>query len=310
MDTAAHPGTGRIGVGVADTPGGLAALSWAVEETAARGGTLAICHVRRDGDPDRAATGLAALELTEPDLARHIRAARQRLDRRTAVALPAGDPVGALLELSGELDLLVVGGHEGGDPLHHSVPTRLAARAPCPVVVVRPVSGHGPFAGHVVVGTDGSAAAAAALRAGFAHAELHAVPLAVVEVDVRHTGDDYWFDDRFLETHFTAVPAPLVTLAEQVEPLVARHPSVAVKRAVYGGDPVHGLRRAAAGAALLVLGRHGRPMPAVLRLGSVSRAFAEHGDGVVQIVPERVAVRAARTPAGGTFSRAVDRPPR
>ncbi|WP_327002186.1 universal stress protein [Dactylosporangium sp. NBC_01737] len=166
------------------------------------------------------------------------------------------------------------------------MPTRLAARAACPVVVVRPIAGRGPFAGHVVVGADGSASAAAALRAGFAHAELHHVPLAVVEVDGRRPGGDFWFDDRFLETHFATVPAPLEALAGQVEPLMARHPEIAVKRAVYGGDPVAGLRRAAAGALLLVLGRHGRLLPAALRLGSVSRAFAEHADGVVEIVPD------------------------
>ncbi|MET7423674.1 universal stress protein [Dactylosporangium sp. NPDC005555] len=278
----------RIGVGFAESPGGLAALSWAVEETATRGATLTVCHVRHGGDPHGAAPGLAELELTDPALARHIRAARQRLDNRSTVWLPHGDTVEALLDLSCRVDLLVVGAHDRGDPLHHAVPTRLAARAACPVVVVRPAPGHrgGPFAGHVVVGTDGSAASAAALRAGFAHAELHHVPLAVVEVDGRPAGDDYWVDDRFLETHFATVPAPLESLAGQVEPLMTRHPTVAVKRGVYGGDPVTGLRRAAAGAALLVLGRHGRPRPAVLRLGSVSREFAEHADGVVEIVPE------------------------
>ncbi len=85
-----------------------------------------------------------------------------------------------------------------------------------------------------------------------------------------------------------AITGPRYDLAAllQVEPLIARHPSVAVKRAVYGGDPVTGLRRAAAGARLLVLGRRGRLLPAALRLGSVSRAFAEHAEGVVEIVPD------------------------
>ncbi|WP_327004403.1 universal stress protein [Dactylosporangium sp. NBC_01737] len=279
----------RIGVGFAGTPGGRAALAWAVEETAARSATLTICHAGNDGHPHVAATDLVDLELRRPVLARQLRAARQRLHSRSFVELPAGDTAEALLDLSRRVDLLVVGGHDGGDPLHHAVPTRLAAQASCPVVVVRPAVGRGPFAGHVVVGADGSTAAAAALRAGFAHAELHHVPLVVVEVDGRRPGGDFWFDDRFLETHFATVPASLETLAEQVEPLLTRHPSVAVKRAVYGGEPVTGLRRAAAGARLLVLGRHGRRLPAVLRLGSVSRAFAEHADGVVEIVPDDTA---------------------
>jgi nucleotide-binding universal stress UspA family protein len=290
METAQRPAlqapVERIGVGFADTPGGHAALAWAVEETAARSATLTICHAGNDGHPHVAAIDLAELELRRPVLARQLRTARQRLNSRSFVELPAGNTMEALLDLSRRMGLLVVGAHDGGDPLHHAVPTRVAAQAPCPVVVVRPAVGHGPFAGHVVVGTDGSTAAAVALRAGFAHAELHQAPLVVVEVDGRHPGGDFWFDDRFLETHFATVPAPLETLAEQVEPLLARHPSVRVKRAVYGGDPVTGLRRAAAGARLLVLGRHGHRLPAVLRLGSVSRAFAEHADGVVEIVPD------------------------
>ena len=296
MGTAQHCAPDvRIGVGIVETPTGLGALPWALEETAARGATLTVCHVRHDGSP-RAAPGLSGLELADPALARHIRDARQRLDRPTTLTLPSGDPAGALIDLSHELDLLVVGGHAGGDPLHHSVPTRVAARASCPVVVVRPVYGHhgGPFAGHVVVGADGSAVTAAALRAGFAHADLHHLPLAVVEVDDTHTGDDHWFDDRLPEPRFVAEPAPLEIFADQVEPLMKQYPSVAVKRAVYGGGPVHGLRRAATGAALLGLGRQGRPRPAVLRLGSVSRAFAEHADCVVQIVPEPPAYRAGR----------------
>jgi nucleotide-binding universal stress UspA family protein len=276
----------RIGIGFADAPGSRAALAWAIEESTARGATLTICHAGDNGHQHVAPRDLAELDLRRPVLARQLRSARQRLDSRSLVELPAGDPVEALLELSRRVDLLVVGGHEGGDPLHRAVPTRLAAHAACPVVVVRPVAGHGPFAGHVVVGADGSASAAAALRAGFAHAELHHAPLAVVEVDGGRPVTDFWFDDRFLETHFATVPAPLESLAAQVEPLLSRHPSVVVKRAVYGGDPVPGLRRAAAGARLLVLGRHGRRLPAMLRLGSVSRAFAERADGVVEIVPD------------------------
>ena len=39
---AADREAGRGGVGFAETPGGLAALSWAVEETAARGPVLIV----------------------------------------------------------------------------------------------------------------------------------------------------------------------------------------------------------------------------------------------------------------------------
>jgi nucleotide-binding universal stress UspA family protein len=108
--------------------------------------------------------------------------------------------------------------------------------------------------------------------------------VAAVHVDDRRPGD-FWVDDRYLETHFAAEPAALELLARDVEPVAADFRHVPVKRAVYGGDVVTGLRRAATGAALLVLGRHGHRRPAPLRLGSVSRAFAEHADCVVAVVP-------------------------
>src|SRR5437588_677499 len=82
---------------------------------------------------------------------------------------------------------------------------RLAAHARCPVVVARPVRGQGGlFAGHVVVGVDGSAPARAALAFGFGFAETHGLPLAAVHAAGTHHDDqpgDVWVDDTFGETH-------------------------------------------------------------------------------------------------------------
>lgn len=279
--------TDRIAVGVEVSGSGLAALSWATEETAATGGHLTICHVRGRID-DGATADLESLGLTRPDLERYLRRSRQRVGaEHFSVELPAGDLVSALRELSGRADLLVVGCRHAADPLHRSVASRLAAQAHCTVVIVRPVTGHeaAPFAGHVVVGVDGSSASADAVRLAFAYAERHGRPVTAVHVDDQRPGD-FWCDDRFLETHFTAEPAALELLARAVEPVAAQFPHVPVKRAVYGGDTVAGLRRSASGAALLVLGRHGHRRPAPLRLGSISRAFAEQAPCVVAVVPD------------------------
>lgn len=129
----------RIAVGVDVSRGGLAALSWATEEVAASGGHLTVCHVRADGGARTAAPDLETLQLTRPDLVRYIRRTRQQVGgTRVTVELPLSDVVPALLELSGRADLLVVGGHPAADPLHRSVPSRLAAQARCPMVIVRP----------------------------------------------------------------------------------------------------------------------------------------------------------------------------
>ncbi|WP_432971375.1 universal stress protein [Dactylosporangium sp. CA-233914] len=281
---------GRIAVGVEPGPGGLAALSWATEEAVASGARMTICHARRDGDRG-AAADLETLRLTQPDLVRRVEWCRKLLGGfNVTMELPLGELSSALLGLSEHADLLVVGGHPDGGRLHRSVPAQLAARAMCPVVVVRPVPDHdgAPFAGHVVVGVDGSPASAAAIEFGFRHARRRHLPVAAVHVDDRWPGD-FWFDDRYLETHFAAEPAALELLAREIEPVAAGHPRVAVKRAVFGGNPVAALRHAATGAALLVVGRHGERRPALLRLGSVSRAFAEQADCVVAVVPPTVA---------------------
>lgn len=284
---------GWSSVGVGFSRGGLAALSWATEEALARRSRLTLCHaVPAAGRGGAGAADLAALGRSEPDLVRHIRLCRQLVGGAgLAVELPAGDITAALLSLSRRCDLLVVGRHDGADPRHRSVAARVVAQARCPLVVVRPAAGQdrGPFAGHVVVAVDGTPSSAAALRFGFEHAQRHQLPVAAVHVDDRHPGD-YWYDDRFLETHFAAEPAALAVLARQVEPCESVWPGVDVKRAVVRGGVVPALRRAAAGAALLVLARHGAPRPALARPGPVTRAFAECAGCVVAIVPDDSAV--------------------
>ncbi|MEV0135950.1 universal stress protein [Dactylosporangium sp. NPDC050688] len=285
---AAPPATAdRIAVGVEASRSGLAALEWATEETARTGAHLTVCHVQGHDD-DVVTSDLRTLGLTRPDLERYIRRSRQRVGAgHCSVELPPGDLVPVLLALSGRADLLVVGSRNKADPLHRSVASRLAAQAHCPVVIVRPILGHeaAPFAGHVVVGVDGTPASSAAVRLAFAYAERHGRSVTAVHVDDRRPGD-FWFDDRFLETHFTVEPPGLDLLARAVEPVAARYPRVPVQRAVYGGDPVAGLRRAAAAATLLVLGRHGNRRPAPMRLGSTSQAFASRAACVVAVVPD------------------------
>ena len=76
---------------------------------------------------------------------------------------------------------------------------------------------HGAFAGHVVVGVDGTPASRAALEFAFEEATLHRRPLVAVFVTDRRT-DDFWYDETILSTHFAAEPAALELLATEVEP--------------------------------------------------------------------------------------------
>jgi nucleotide-binding universal stress UspA family protein len=244
---------------------------------------LTICHSERHGY----AVDLPRLEATDPVVARRIHASRDRLGAcRVEVDLSPDDPVKALLALADRTDLLVVGAHTGDDPLHRSAAARVAAHASTPIVVVRPVRHHAnaPFAGHVVVGVDGSPTSRAALWFAFEQARRQRLPLAAIHVTDALPGD-FWFDDTLLETHFTAEPEPLALLASQVEPIAAHFPDVRVKRATCRGTPADGLRRAAAGAYLLAVGRYGHRIPAALRLGSVSQALIRDASCVVAVVP-------------------------
>jgi nucleotide-binding universal stress UspA family protein len=274
----------HVGVGVDGSVNGWAALSWACEEAESDAAVrLTICHAERHGYP----VNLARLAATDPTVARHIHAARDRVGgRRVDLDLSTEDPIDALLGLAKRADLLVLGAHASDDPLHRSTGARVAAHAPAPVVVVRPVPHHfhAPFAGHVVVGVDGSPTSRAALRFGFEHAERQHLPLAAIHVTNTELGD-VWFDDMMLETHFATEPEPLALLAAEVEPIAVDFPTVRVKRATWRGTPAEGLRRAATGAYLLAVGRHGHRLPAGFRLGSVSQALIRQAACAVAVVP-------------------------
>ncbi len=281
-----------VAVGVDGSEPGWQAFAWALDEVSVTLGRLIICHVR----PPSAAlsiTGrtpsLAALEIADPALARTVASARLRLGSdRVRVIIRAGDAGHGLLEAAADAHLLVVGAPRAPTRLTaRSTARRVAARAGCPVVVVRPVDGDaGPFAGHVVVGIDREESSRAALAFGFEHAAEHRLPLAAVHaLGSREEEDgDIWVDEKFGETHVVPQPAALNMLDVAIEPLAHKYPTVAVKRAVYHGGPVAALDRAGARARLLVVGDRGREPATRLLLGSVSQGLVSNARGPVAVI--------------------------
>ncbi|HEU4422612.1 MAG TPA: universal stress protein [Pilimelia sp.] len=269
--------------------GGWHALGWATNEAAATGGRLVLCHACR---PDSAladrgpAPPIGLLEVVDLALARAVGSARTRLGGdRVTLRIQPGRPGHLLVQAAAGADLAVIGPPARRTPGGlGSTAHDVAAHAPCPVVVARPVdSAHGaPFAGHVVVGVDDSPAARAAVEFAFRYADTHRRPLAAVHVTADRR-EDYWFDETMLSTHFAAEPAGLELLATEVEPWMRKYPNVATKLAVYAGRPLPGLVRAAAGASLLVVGDHGHSAAVRAVLGTVS-------DGVLDAAPCPVAI--------------------
>jgi nucleotide-binding universal stress UspA family protein len=274
-----------------DDPG-WRALAWAVAETAALDGRLVICHTVDPHGPlavagERPST--AVLDNANPLLARAVAGARARLGGdRVSMILPTENPVAVLTRAAATAGLVVVGAEEHPARLGlRAEARRVAAQAGCPVVVVRPVRGAlGPFAGHVVVGIDGSPAARDALAFGFRYADRHRAPVVAVHVSDELPGD-VWVDDRMLETHLVHPNAALTLLDEEVEPWRLAYPRVVVRRAVFAGPPVPGLLRAAAGARLLVVGDRGRGLAARTLLGSTSQGVVAHARGPVAVVHRR-----------------------
>ncbi|GLI01061.1 universal stress protein [Phytohabitans aurantiacus] len=284
----------RVAVGVAGTATSWQALAWAADEAAATGGHLVICH----GCPAESVLGrypaavpMAVLELADPPLARAVAATRARLGgERVSVRIrPEHHAVALLADAARDADVLVLGApsSRGWREITH----RLLGHVPVPTIVVRPVTGPaGPFAGHVVVGVDGSEPSAGGLELAFRYAATHRVPLAAVHATA-DAPDDFWFDDTMLEAHFPAEPAGLRLLAEQVEPWTHKYPDVRVKRAVYTGRALPALLRAAAGARLLALGARGHGVAARVLLGSVSHGVVDQAGGPVAVVPSMGAPR-------------------
>ena len=158
-----------------------------------------------------------------------------------------------------------------------SVGIHLAGHAHCPVLVVHhaerwagpesPLPHHQP----VVVGADGSDAAAHALSLAFDEAAARGVPL--VAVRTWHEPEHRWGR--------SADPAALAATAErelvaELEPWRAKYPGVPVHMRVEHCPSVPVLLDAAKDSLMVVLGARGRGGFEGLNLGAVTQQVLEH----------------------------------
>lgn len=225
-----------VGVGGAS---GLRALAWAADEAAGPQDRLVLLRACPSCSPLAGLVGeppVALLERANRGLARAVAATGGRREGQRRLRVLIGDPAPALADASAGADLLVIGATGG------TVAEQVVRETHCPLVVVHPVpAGPGDqFAGHVVVGVDGSDAGHAALDFAFGYADGHRLPVAAVQV---------------------SAPDAEVLSAE-VEPWELKYPRVRARRAILPGDQ---LIEAAAGARLLVLGGPGGLARAVTR---------------------------------------------
>jgi nucleotide-binding universal stress UspA family protein len=279
-------------VGVDGSSSALDAARWAAREAARRGTALQVVSAfgwfdaRHIGDPGLG--GHYRSTMLKSTHAAVLAAAEAAAEAAPGVELAErvvdGFPVPVLVVASRRAGLLVIGDRGLGgltSLLVGSVAIGLAARAECPVVVVR--GERSSDSGPVVVGIDGSQLSEAALAYAFEAADMRRSPLIAVHA---------WTDSAI-----EAAVAPLLDwdaieadehrlLAERLAGWGEKHPDVAVRRVVARDRPANALIEQATDAAaqLVVVGSHGRGSAAGLVLGSVSHAVLHHAPCPVAVV--------------------------
>lgn len=209
--------------------------------------------------------------------------------------IASGDPAGALVELSADHDLVVVGtrGRSGfTERLLGTVSSALPAHSKCPVVVV---PGHGlkdsdvlpkidPIK-RIVVGVDGSSTSYGALDKAVRHAKLWGAELVAVGAVPLSKGAGVlaWVGPTTVD-HEEVLRGYAEKLDEIVDAAEARNPGVKIRRLVLDGTGAELLTEFSQAADLLVVGSRGRGGFAGLLLGSTSQAVLHHSKSPVLVV--------------------------
>ena len=267
-----------IVVGVDGSPSSDLAVRWAAREAVMRNVPLTVVHVSTPpivwpAGPIPAGLHQRHEEDARKVLADAIQAAedsvrdgnRPEVDTQLVVAAP----VPALIELSKEAHLMVVG-CRGQDAVQRallgSVSTGLVHHAHCPVAVIHDEAPIllGPSQLPVLVGIDGSPASQRATAIAFDEASFRGVDLVALHA--------YSDADVSTAPFMESRPAAEKTLAEGLAGFQEHYPDVTVHRRVVFDHPARRLLDQSDSAQLVVVGSHGRGGFAGMLLGSVSTA--------------------------------------
>ncbi|MFF1680074.1 universal stress protein [Streptomyces sp. NPDC058256] len=285
-------------VGVDGSESSLRATDWAVDEAARHGLPLRLVHAFLWERYEGAALGSDLGRHSGQVLAENIvgsaaeRARRRRPDVKISTEVTPEEAVSALLHAGRNASLLVTGSRGRGELtglLLGSVGLAVAARAHCPVIVVR-----GDKAGlegtheRITLGTGDPAVSGEAVRFAFREAEARGCTLEAVRAwrcPAHETTDHPMLADEPARYHEERASA---LLDAALHDAVADHPDVRVHRTTVEGPARKVLLHRSAAADLMVIGARRRHGHFGLQLGRVGHTLLHHADCPVAIVPQRV----------------------
>lgn len=265
------------------------ALAWAADEAARRDTPLLVVYAANypgmniDPGPGLLDPDPGALDAAQEVTARGVAEALVRQPGlQVSGATEVTSPARALVEAGRGAGLLVVGTRGRGPAagaLLGSVSFNVAAAASCPVVVVKGGPRQRPVGSdrHVVVGTDGSAHAEAAVDFAAEQADRAGAALEVVCC----TGADPATEP---DPHILRANAERIA-GRVSETLQRTRPTLVVRARVEEGPAGRALVAASADAGMVVLGTRGRGAFHGWLLGSVSHAVIHGAACPVAVCP-------------------------
>ncbi|MEG8275312.1 universal stress protein [Streptomyces sp. AHA2] len=276
-----------------------AAAEWAAREAGLRGVALRLLHVapRLPGVAVPAAASAHLRGIGTHLVRRAVEDLAGRCPGLDVDGAPAeGAEADAILDAAAHDVGLVVAGTRGaggfGDLAVGSTALRIAAAAPCPVVLVPPrpgaftdgVAGRG--GPRVVLGFDAHRPAGEAADFAFSAAELRSVRLRVVQAWVLPA--ESVSARPFVvteEDRATWEDQAVVDLSDALRPWQEKYPQVRATLDLRLLHPAEALLNASRDADLLVVGRCAEARPAGGRLGPVTHAVLHHARCPVAVVP-------------------------
>lgn len=279
----------RVVVGIEDLPHSETPLEWAATAADQRGAVLRLVHAM--GHPTLAVDILyddgvrAAAQQLLDQAAAHAHEVAPEVDVETL--LDPRRPAEALVDLSLEADLLVVGTHRMSAServFSGSLAYQIAAASAVPVVVVPGAAALDAVG--VVVGVDGSADSVAAVALAAAEADRIGEPLYVVHAWTEPA--IYAPSDAVISELSAGVrDEEAVVLGESVAGLAERYPDLVVHPQLVHDQPATALLDMAAHARMLVVGSRGRHGLTRVLLGSVSHTVVLHAECPVMVARTR-----------------------